>query len=299
MKTVKRGDFFARQGWYPKNPEACRRVIEEFSKTAKKPKDSKQTFHAGIVPHAGWSFSGGPAAAVFKALKEGDLVDRVVLFGGHMGPSSAGWILNEGVWETPLGSLQQDSGFAGALAQKGGGVFSEIGPDDYEPDNTIELQLPFVKYFFENAKIVVAGVPATSEGLALGRLTAELSSSMEREVEGEASNSRGRTIIVGSTDLTHYGINYGFMPKGLGPEAVSWVKEVNDGRALKNIQGLNAKEFLDDALTAHNACCPGAAGAALTAAKAMGSERGEVLDYFTSYDIQPGASFVGYAAAVM
>ena len=43
-------------------------------------------------------------------------------------------------------------------------------------------------------------------------------------------------LVFGSTDLTHYGPNYGWSPKGYGPEAVKWVKEVND------------KKFIDQAL---------------------------------------------------
>lgn len=294
MKTVKNSAHFARQGWYPEEEAPCKRAIRKFLEEEKPSNsDEMNNLRAGIVPHAGWDFSGGPAARVFKALSSGDSVRRVVLFGGHMGPESRGWILMEGIWETPVGPIEQDAEFAEKLASLAGKGFSKIGPDDYRPDNTIELQLPFIGCILEGAKVVVAGVPAAHHGLELGRCAAEAAIG----IDGDKAEQR--TVVVGSTDLTHYGLNYGFMERGLGKDAVTWVKQENDARALKHIRDLDAREFLDDALKSHNACCPGAAGAAISAAKAMGSEEGLILEYFTSYDVHPGPSFVGYGAAVM
>ena len=289
MEYVRKGDFFARQGWYPADRSECQRTVEKLAE-GEHPLDAEEAraLKAGVVPHAGWAFSGAPAAQVFKTLGGGEKVDRLVLLGGHMGPQAQGWILTEGVFRTPLGEIQGDPEFAQALLSEAGGDFVARGPVSYEPDNTIELQLPFVKRFMQEAKMVVAGVPATPDGLALGAKAAKLAGSLP-----------GRTVVVGSTDLTHYGVNYGFMPKGLGPEAVAWVKEENDKKALDRLQALEAEAYLDEALRLHYACCPGASGAALVSARELGSERGHLLDYYTSYDIHPGASFVGYAALVM
>jgi len=40
----------------------------------------------GVVPHAGWYFSGKLAARVFHTLKSMKKPEVVVLFGGHLGP---------------------------------------------------------------------------------------------------------------------------------------------------------------------------------------------------------------------
>ncbi len=294
MKTVKNGDFFARQGWYPDSGPSCKKTIKRFLEEKDPPNsDEMKNLHGGIVPHAGWDFSGRPAARVFKALSSGVPVSRVILLGGHMGPETPGWILMEGIWETPVGPVEQDGDFAEKISRLVGIGFSRIGPDNYRPDNTIELQLPFIGHILEGAKLVVAGVPASSNGLEFGRKAAEAALAIDGE------DAQARTIVVGSTDLTHYGINYGFVDRGLGKDAVDWVKQENDARALKHIRDLDASEFLADALRSHNACCPGAAGGAISAATAMGSNKGFILEYFTSYDVHPGPSFVGYGAAVM
>ncbi|MCD6500357.1 MAG: AmmeMemoRadiSam system protein B [Deltaproteobacteria bacterium] len=293
METVRLGDYFARQGWYPLDSEGCRAAIDGFVKERGESRAldvSAQGWSGGVVPHAGWAFSGRLACRVFDTLSrgEGDPVSRVVLFGGHLGPRSRGWILRSGRWETPVGALDTDEEFVELVVSRiNHDGIDVLPPSGYEPDNTIELQMPMVRHFFEGARVVTLGVPARLEGLEVGRMVAEV-----------AARSKGRTLFVGSTDLTHYGLNYGFSPVGLGPEAVEWVREKNDRAALDCIEALDAAALLEGALERRNACCPGAAGAALAAGRQVGAKRGAVLDYGTSYDVRPDNSFVGYVAAV-
>jgi AmmeMemoRadiSam system protein B len=61
---------------------------------------------------------------------------------------------------------------------------------------------------------------------------------------------------------------------------------------------LDARGVRDEGLRSSNACCMGAASAAVHLARLLGATRGEVLDYYTSYDVSPNASFVGYAGVV-
>ena len=289
MDVVKYGDYFARQGWYPANRDACLRVMEEYTKEEPEvPKERSAQLQGGVVPHAGWAFSGDLAAKVFQTLGQDEDIDLLVLFGGHMGPASRAWILGDGVWKTPVGDLRGDPEFATELASRAGALDPAVlGPGEYQPDNTVELQLPFARHFLKDVSLVVAGVPASKQGLALGAAAATLA--RERDI---------RAVAVGSTDLTHYGINYDFMPMGMGAEAVRWVKDVNDKRAIENIERLDVETFLEDAIKRRNACCPGAAGAALTYGREQGGREAKVIGYRTSYDVHPGNSFVGYVAAV-
>jgi hypothetical protein len=109
----------------------------------------------------------------------------------------------------------------------------------------------------------------------------------------------GRKIMVlGSTDLTHYGYNYAFTPKGVGKEAVDWVKNKNDKRVVDLMLEMDTEEIIRESLINSNACCSGAAATAIAAMKRMGATKGERLIYTTSYDIRPDNSFVGYVGAV-
>ena len=122
MENVRHGMFFAHQGWYPDDPEACMRQVRRFLDEAARARavtlPERLPGRAGVVPHAGWVFSGALAARVFDALsKRVGPVDTVVIFGGHLGPRSPGWVLTDGQWPTPLGDVQVDTPLAAALAE--------------------------------------------------------------------------------------------------------------------------------------------------------------------------------------
>ena len=101
--------------------------------------------------------------------------------------------------------------------------------------------------------------------------------------------------IVGSTDLTHYGPNYGFTSHGQGATAVAWVKGKNDRRFIDAALAMKPRDVIEGALRHQNACCAGAAGAAIQSALHLGASQSILMTYTTSYDKIPGDSFVGYA----
>jgi AmmeMemoRadiSam system protein B len=76
---------------------------------------------------------------------------------------------------------------------------------------------------------------------------------------------------------------------------VAWVRDENDRRAIDAMIRMDAEAVIREGLTHDNACCSGAAAAAIAAGKAMGAQKAEQLIYATSYDKSPGDSFVGYA----
>jgi hypothetical protein len=154
-------------------------------------------------------------------------------------------------------------------------------------DNTIEVQLAMIKHFFPGAKMIAVRSPLSLAAVELGKEVADLA-------KGE-----GKSILaIGSTDLTHYGPNYGFMAKGLGPSSVEWVKKENDRRFIEQALRMNAEGLLRHAVENGSACSPGAVASAVTTCKALGAEQGVLLDYYTSFDIMPDDSFVGYAGIV-
>ena len=111
----------------------------------------------GIVPHAGWFFSGEIACNVIKCLKGESEPDTIVIFGRHLHPEGKNFIMHEGRWATPLGEIEIDEEFAKTLTTDFQFVIETS--ERYESDNTIEVQLPFIKYFFPNTRIVPIGVP--------------------------------------------------------------------------------------------------------------------------------------------
>jgi len=269
--------------WYPGRDSDCRSAIEEFSRfSVPCPSDPAV---GGIVPHAGWVFSGKIACNVIRCLSEHSSPDTIVLFGRHLHPSSKNYIMSEGSWATPLGDLEIDAELGKRLQAEF--PFVVETPARYDEDNTIELQLPFIKYYFPDAKILPLGVPPTQGSLRIGERAAGISRELGREI-----------LVLGSTDLTHYGHNYGYAPKGTGKAAVDWVKNENDKRVVDLILRMDAEEVIRESLANHNACCSGAVATAIAAAKKLGASQAQKLFYATSYDIRPDPSFVGYVGVV-
>ena len=111
---------------------------------------------------------------------------------------------------------------------------------------------------------------------------------------------RSKLCFVGSTDLTHYGPNYGFTSRGQGADAVQWVREVNDRGFLDQLLARNPEGTIDHAAEHRSACCSGAVAATIAARDAFGQgPEPRLVDHYLSHDIQPSSSFVGYAGVVL
>jgi AmmeMemoRadiSam system protein B len=268
------------RGWYPVNGEDCKRDIESYLEGWKPPPLLSGKEIGGMVPHAGWYFSGKLAARVFYCLKSKRKVDAIILYGGHLGPNELPRIVTEETWETPLGNIDIDNGLVKNLMKR-----IEIKKESPSSgDNTIEIQLALVKYFFPEAKLLAIRSPASHKAELLGREVAEI-------VKEEGIS----ILAIGSTDLTHYGPNYGFLDKGTGPPSVDWVKKVNDKGFIDRALSMDAEGLLRHARENDSACSAGAAASAIATCKALGAKKGMLLDYYTSYEIMPDESFVGYA----
>ena len=271
--------------WYPGGESDCRRTIERFLDSELLCPDTWGDIVGGIVPHAGWVFSGKIACKVIECLSVKNGADTCIIFGRHLHSASDNIIMKEGQWATPLGELGVDVDLAAQLAAEF--PFDVETTSRYDHDNTIEVQLPFIKYFFPEIRIVPIGLPPNPASLDIAKRAVEISKGMGR-----------KTIVLGSTDLTHYGSNYGYMPKGTGEEAVEWVKTVNDRRAVDLMVAMDENAVIDESFESHNICCSGAVAAAIAAVKELGALKAKEMIYSNSYDLRPDNSFVGYVGIV-
>ena len=271
--------------WYPARAEACEQEIRAFLAGQPDAHLAGQSWVGGIVPHAGWYFSGGIACRVINLLKSRDPIDLVLIFGMHLHPGSANRMMPAGAWQTPFGPLEVAADLAEHL--RGRFTFQLETSRDFTQDNTIELQLPFIRRLLAPAKILAMGVPPTAAAMEIGKAAVDWCLAQGKKIR-----------IIGSTDLTHYGTNYGFSPRGRGPSALDWVRGRNDRDMVDAFEAMSPQRVLEEALSNQNACCSGAAATAIAAAKQMGAVKARTVAYATSHDKSPGDSFVGYAGVV-
>ncbi len=286
-KPVVAGQF------YPGQHDSCVSEIHEYLEAINLSRPLPETIVAGIVPHAGWTFSGSLAALVFSAIKrQHEKVNTFIIFGAahsYFGASPA--VSDGGFWTTPLGEIVIDEELAEAILGTDQAVSN---PKAHLCEHSIEVQVPFVQYLFPGAKIVPVVVPPTEQAVELGTCVGEIISQQEGK----------KIVCIGSTDLTHYGPRYGFAPMGTGENALAWAKKVNDKKFIDLTLKLKPEELLASALKDGNACGPGAAAATVAAAKKLGCKQGLLLGHTTSNEVMlrkmstTSADAVGYAAIV-
>lgn len=248
-----------------------------------------QQLFGGVVPHAGWRYSGRTAARTLHTLVVRSRPRTFILFGTVHVPGVAGPSLYpEGAWETPVGDVEIDEKLAASLLDDLGDVLV-AAPAAHDGDHALEVQMPFLRLLAPGARVVPVAMPPVPAAEELGRRL------------GQHLEQRPDVVVVASTDLTHYGSNYGFAPAGVGPSGERWLRE-NDARMVEKIRHLSATEVLAEAETQHNACGPGGLTVALASARARGSEHGHIIEYTNSHDVDasgmPFEFAVGYVGAV-
>ncbi len=272
--------------WYAADPFGLARELDDY--LARADVAAARPLLAAVVPHAGLAFSGPTAARAYAWIRAAmPSVDTFLVFGAvHTMPLMAPAVWAQGAWETPLGALEIDGELAAALVEAGVGDASEA---PHRGDNAIELQTPFLKHCFPAARFVPLAVPPNDHAAAAG------------EAAWQIVSQSGKTVVaVGSTDLTHYGADYGFAPAGSGTEAHAWSLE-NDRKLLRLMESLDAEAVVPRAKSDRSACGAGAVAASVACARAGGCPGGVVLEHTTSHEVMPRGDpdmFVGYAAVV-
>jgi MEMO1 family protein len=247
--------------WYPRDPSHLEQLLGKFFQAAK-PLNGNPL---GIVsPHAGYIYSGQVAAFAYGTIPE-DFAGTFVV----IGPSHKGFMtcVSEIPWETPLGVVDTDAEFVRALD-------IEIDEFSFRDENSIEVQIPFVKYRFPRARIApvqmgpqdyVSAQRLAEKILAAIRLT-------KREVR-----------IVASSDFSHN-----------VPEEKA---KSDDLYAIEPLMTLDTKEFYRRIAERRVTTCGyGPVAAMVTACAGLGAKAAELIRYATSGETTGDyRNVVGYA----
>jgi len=276
--------FLAGQ-WYPGDEASCRAALDEHAQWQPAVAGN---WRALVAPHAGWFYSGNAMGLGYQSLlKAQPAPELVVIFGSHRGPEGPNTIYRGQGWQTPLGDALIDGEAVAAIDAELS--LLEEPPAPLRPDNAVEVHMPFVRHAFPGARVVMLGVEASPAGIELGQRVGDVCRKLGRD-----------TVFIGSTDLTHYGPNYGFSPKGTGEAAQGWVRNENDRGFLDALVALDLPSAVEHALTQSSACCPGAAVAALAARQSCepppGGHVPRVVSHYLSSDVSSASSFVGYGS---
>jgi hypothetical protein len=260
--------------FYPRDRQTCLDEIRKMFVPQDFP-DVPDRPVGGIVPHAGWLFSGDTALTVYRAIESRRRPGTFVLLGAAHRPIPGNALFSEGAWRSPLGEVPIDDRVAGEILSRAAAAdLLSADPRAHEAEHSLEVQLPLLQYLFPDIQIVPILVCGDGDPVALGRIVGEV-----------IRDRRADAVCIGSSDLTHYGSSYGYTPQGLGEAAVRWVRDENDRRMLRLMETLDAEQVVPEARNHMNACGAGAIAATLAAVRVLGATAGHVVRYTTSFDV--------------
>jgi len=266
--------------FYASSQQSLKTQIEECFKhelgpgALPKVADKKLQKIVGLVsPHAGYMYSGPIAAHGYSRLAQDGKPDVVVLLGpNHLGSGSALAVMKEGVWRTPLGDVEIDSSTASLIL--GASNIIDVDDSSHAFEHSIEVQLPFLQFLYGS----------TFKFVPICFLMQDLQSSREVGLAVAKALERKNAAVIASTDMTHY-----------EPQKKA---EKNDKAAIDAVLKLDEEQLFSTVENYRISMCGyGPTIAAITAAKALGAKKAELLCYKTSGDIVGDYSaVVGYAS---
>jgi len=263
--------------WYPGDPRALSESVDGYMNAAKPPRISGEVV-AVVAPHAGHRYS-GPVAGYSFAVLRGLSPDLVAVVSPMHHPYFEPLLTtSHDAYETPLGALPVDQE---AVRQLSTYLHDELGfglvPVPRDPEHSLEIELPFLQRALRGGfQLLPVMIREQSASVARG-----LGRALAKTLQGRDA------LLVASTDLSH------FYPHSQA--------NVFDAEVLRRIEAFDPEGVLQaEAEGKGFACGRGAVAAVLWAAKELGADTVQVLNYATSGDVTGDySSVVGYGAAVV
>jgi MEMO1 family protein len=265
--------------FYPADPEVLRANVVFFLSS------QRERVHAFgcVVPHAGYIYSGEVAGAVFSSI---EIPERcIVLCPNHTGRGHPLAVMTEGEWKTPLGNLEIDSQLAKRLLEQ----FPALAEDSdaHRAEHAIEVELPFLQVERPSVKFVPIAI-GTSQLMLLEHLGNSLAQVIQEAAGGSGWQEGPASILmIASSDMNHY--------------EDDTTTRIKDRRAIAKILDLDATGLYETVINESISMCGfGPAVAMLTAARKLGANKAELVQYATSADASGDREMVvGYAGIVV
>ena len=259
--------------FYPADPAELRRTVEGLLAGAVVSAAERGPLVGAVAPHAGYAFSGPVAACTYKLLKAEPVERIVVVAPSHQAMFDGFAVLDDAAYHTPLGDVPLDrEGAAWLRAQSP--RFRQLD-EAFQKEHSMEVQLPFLQVVQPKARILP---------IVMGRQELAWCQTLALYLERLARTLPGRTLLVASSDLSHY------HPYD---EAVTI-----DARLAKQLESMDPEGVYRGGRTEEwEACGLGPVTAVMMACRVLGGRTVERLALKNSGDTSgEKAKVVGYGA---
>ncbi len=183
--------------WFPSGERALRDELAERCKGVTVIR--RRNVCAAVVPHAGYRFSGSVAAGVYLRIDPKRLSRVVVLGPSHYVALHNRLSVPDAThFRTPLGELAADTEWLSRLRAL---PFVTHEPAAHASEHSDQIQLPLIQACLATNIPVACVVCGAFDAAHLVEAADALRGLLD-----------DRTLVVASSDFTHYGANYGYVP---------------------------------------------------------------------------------------
>jgi AmmeMemoRadiSam system protein B/AmmeMemoRadiSam system protein A len=208
--------------WYPGDAEVLTGQITDLLAQAGTPTVSEKPI-AVVAPHAGYRYSAPVAATGYGCLRGHSYKRVIVLAFSHRNAGRYRGVevpREHTAYRTPLGDVPIDREVCDQLLSAEPFI-SQPGVDQGE--HSLELQLPFLQHILEDFTLVP---------LYLGRMDV---TDYTKAAKAILQWLDGETLLVASTDFTHYGRQFGYTP--FKDNVAGQIRELADHAAAPLLAG--------------------------------------------------------------
>jgi AmmeMemoRadiSam system protein B len=190
--------------WYPADPEELRADIERFLGEERR---ADPALRAILVPHAGYRYSGKTAGAAFARVGRARWHRAVVVAPSHYHAFAGAAVFPGTGFATPLGVVRIDRHATRMLTAYD--RFTAMAKP-YAREHSLEIELPFLQVVDPSIELVPVLVGTADDPAELAALA-----------PGLGALDDGETLFVVSSDFTHYGAQFGYLP--FSPDGADYV----------------------------------------------------------------------------
>jgi len=177
--------------FYPADKGTLTRDITALFESCKKSPGGLNV-RAIISPHAGYIYSGKTAASAYSTIPKNMVYKNIFIIGSsHIMYFDGASVYNSGDFITPMGKVPVNKDIANSLILKDK-VFA-FPTDAHAQEHSIEVQLPFIQYFFKDIPTIVPIIIGTDNENTVKKIAEALRPWFTPE-----------NLFIISSDFSHY-----------------------------------------------------------------------------------------------
>ena len=178
--------------FYPSDKNQLKKQIEDILKieiSKIKTELVSTDIIGGVVPHAGYIYSGYEASHFFEIVRQSkkSFSTVIILNPDHHGFSPSYATTPHSEWETPLGKLTIDNELAEYFPK------SEKAHRD---EHSAEVMLPFIQTFFGDKVNVLP--------ISIGYPVPEVAEELAKKIQKAVEETKREILVIASSDFSHY-----------------------------------------------------------------------------------------------